>query len=91
MVAAAAAVVVVIVILVVAVVAAIASVAAAAVAIAFFKYSRILSKFYGLYRTVHGRYALKMDSRSKSNLHSHLYFIATQYLCKYALVEDIDN
>ena len=23
--------------------------------------------------------------------HIHLYFIATQYLCKYALVEDIDN
>ena len=24
-------------------------------------------------------------------LHIHLYFIATQYLWKYALVEDIDN
>jgi len=25
------------------------------------------------------------------DLHIHLYFIATQYLRKYALVEDIDN
>ena len=25
------------------------------------------------------------------NLHIHLYFIATQYLWKYALVDDIDN
>jgi len=25
------------------------------------------------------------------SLHIHLYFMATQYLCKFALVEDIDN
>jgi len=24
-------------------------------------------------------------------LHIHLYFIATQFLCNYALIEDIDN
>jgi len=37
------------------------------------------------------RTILKMEFRSKSNLHIHLYFIPLQYLWKYALVEDIDN
>jgi len=33
-----------------------------------------------------------MDFRSEQNkIHIHLYFIATQYLHKYALVEDIDK
>ena len=35
---------------------------------------------------------LKMDFRSKyKKIHMYLFFIATQYLWKYALVEDIDN
>jgi len=34
---------------------------------------------------------LKMDFRSIKKKHIHLYFIATQYLWNYALVEDIDN
>ena len=38
------------------------------------------------------RIDLKMDFRSKRLfLHIHLYFLATQYLWKYALVEDRDN
>ena len=38
------------------------------------------------------RIDLKMDFRSKKLfLHIHLYFLATQYLWKYALVADIDN
>ena len=35
---------------------------------------------------------LKMDFRSNlKKIHIHLHFIATQYLCNYALMEDVDN